>query len=136
VDGEGRAYVTGFTASADFPTTPDAHDSSHNGGNDAFVATFDRFSTLAYSTFLGGTGGDAGIAVAVGADRKRAYVTGSTSSADFAGKNDRPAGAKETWISELEDIATPADRRRHGEEPATRSLGAGPGCARPASTRR
>ena len=38
VDGQGRAYVTGFTASADFPTTPDAHDPSHNGGNDAFVA--------------------------------------------------------------------------------------------------
>ena len=38
---------------------------------------------LVHSTFLGGTGSDAGIAVAVGADRKRAFVTGSTSSADF-----------------------------------------------------
>ena len=35
------------------------------------------------STFLGGTGNDAGIAVAVGADRKRTYVTGSTASPDF-----------------------------------------------------
>ena len=32
-----RAYVTGFTASADFPTTPGAFDTSYNGGGDAFV---------------------------------------------------------------------------------------------------
>jgi hypothetical protein len=35
------------------------------------------------STFLGGIGNDVGNAVAVGDDRKRAYVTGSTSSTEF-----------------------------------------------------
>ena len=29
---EGRAYVTGFTLSDDFPTTPGAFDTTHNGG--------------------------------------------------------------------------------------------------------
>ena len=29
---EGRAYVTGFTDSADFPTTPGAFDTTFNGG--------------------------------------------------------------------------------------------------------
>jgi hypothetical protein len=35
--GDGRAYVTGFTTSADFPTTPGAFDTSFNGNTDAFV---------------------------------------------------------------------------------------------------
>ncbi len=40
VDGSGAAYVTGWTASLDFPSTLDAYDTSYNGnGNgDAFVA--------------------------------------------------------------------------------------------------
>jgi hypothetical protein len=39
-------------------------------------------SALAYSTFLGGTGGDSGDSIAV--DRSgTAYVTGGASSADF-----------------------------------------------------
>jgi len=37
VDGAGSAYVTGQTLSSDFPTTAGAFDTSHNGGNDAFV---------------------------------------------------------------------------------------------------
>jgi beta-propeller repeat-containing protein len=37
VDGSGRAYVTGFTTSADYPTTPNAFDTSFNGVRDAFV---------------------------------------------------------------------------------------------------
>ena len=37
VGGRGRAYVTGFTNSADYPTTPGAFDTSFNGDTDAFV---------------------------------------------------------------------------------------------------
>jgi hypothetical protein len=35
--GDGRAYVTGFTTSADYPTTPGSFDTSFNGDTDAFV---------------------------------------------------------------------------------------------------
>ena len=75
--------VTGTTASADYPTTAQAHDGTYNRGGDAFVATFDRFSALAYSTFLGGTASDGASGIAVDEKGKLAYVTGSTASADF-----------------------------------------------------
>ena len=58
VDGEGRAYVTGHTNSADYPTTPGAFDTTFNGNrqSDAFVTKLNASgSALAYSTFLGGT---------------------------------------------------------------------------------
>ncbi|KPL18083.1 MAG: hypothetical protein AMJ92_09575, partial [candidate division Zixibacteria bacterium SM23_81] len=38
VDGSGSAYVTGYTASSDFPTTAGAFDGTHNGDKDLFVA--------------------------------------------------------------------------------------------------
>jgi len=37
VDGSDVAYVTGWTRSSDFPTTPDAFDITYNGSDDAFV---------------------------------------------------------------------------------------------------
>jgi hypothetical protein len=59
VDGSGSAYVTGITASADFPTTPGAFDDTYHGGSwwgDAFVAKFNSTGdTLVYATYLGGT---------------------------------------------------------------------------------
>jgi hypothetical protein len=38
VDGAGNAYVTGFTQSTDFPTTPGAFQTTRQGGQNAFVA--------------------------------------------------------------------------------------------------
>jgi hypothetical protein len=40
VDAAGSAYVTGWTASGNFPTTPGAFDATYNGGGDAFVTKF------------------------------------------------------------------------------------------------
>ncbi|MBX2999162.1 MAG: SBBP repeat-containing protein [Caldilineaceae bacterium] len=83
VDGSGAAYVTGVTTSSDFPTTPGALDTTHNGSGDAFVVKLvPNGTSLAYATFLGGHGDDYGNAIAV--DRNgAAYVTGLAVSRDF-----------------------------------------------------
>jgi hypothetical protein len=91
VDTSGHAYVTGTTASADFPTTTGALQPAFAGpgatidgiGGDAFVTKFDPTgSTLVYSTYLGGSGPDVGSGIAVDADGN-AYVTGRAGSTNF-----------------------------------------------------
>jgi RimJ/RimL family protein N-acetyltransferase len=80
----GRAYVTGTTNSANYPTTRGVFDRTFNGGfQDAFVTKLNASgSALAYSTFLGGTDFDEGADIAVDG-KGRAYVTGVTNSADY-----------------------------------------------------
>jgi hypothetical protein len=86
VDARGQAYVVGSTSSADFPTQkalqPDRGDNVPWFG-DAFVAKLNvAGSVLVYSTYLGGSGYDAGSSIAV--DRRgQVYVTGLTLSDDF-----------------------------------------------------
>jgi hypothetical protein len=82
VDGRSRAYVTGDTLSANYPTTRGAFDTTL-GRPDAFVTKFNASgSALAYSTFLGGTESDSGEDIAVDG-KGRAYVTGLTNSPDY-----------------------------------------------------
>jgi hypothetical protein len=82
VDGSDCAYVTGGTTSSDFPTYY-AYDASYNIGSDCFVTKLSAAgNSLIYSTYLGGSLGEEGAAIAV--DRSAcAYVTGSTTSTDF-----------------------------------------------------
>ncbi|MBV8857913.1 MAG: VCBS repeat-containing protein [Acidobacteria bacterium] len=77
----GSAYVVGTTASSDFPAV-NARQAALAGSTDAYVVKLDANGNTVYSTYLGGASGDQGAGVAVGADGS-AYVTGSTSSADF-----------------------------------------------------
>jgi hypothetical protein len=81
----GDAYVTGFTYSADFPTTtnPDAFQLTYGGNEDAFITHLNSSGDkLVYSSYLGGHGADFGQAVAVDGSGN-AYVTGATQSPDF-----------------------------------------------------
>jgi Beta-propeller repeat len=84
VDATGAAYVTGNTASTNFPTTAGAFQTAHGGGfYDAFVTKLNPAgSGLVYSTYLGGSGDEYGQAIAVDA-AGAAYVTGNTSSTNF-----------------------------------------------------
>jgi YD repeat-containing protein len=84
VDANGSAYVTGFTASTNFPTTSGAFQGTLSGTNDAFVTKFNPAgNALMYSTYLGnGVSPTEGVAVAVDV-AGNAYVTGQTSSSSF-----------------------------------------------------
>ena len=81
-DAAGNAYVTGYTASTNFPLQ-----SPFRGSNaasvDAFVTKLNPVgSALVYSTYLGGSATDYGTAIAVDSSGN-AYVTGIVTSDDF-----------------------------------------------------
>jgi hypothetical protein len=89
VDTDGNAYVTGSTTSANFPIVHSlpAPNNAFQGASTAFVSklSFDSATStlsLAYSTYLGGSGGDSGTGIAVDA-LGNAYVTGQTGSLNF-----------------------------------------------------
>lgn len=82
VDASGNAYVTGQTASSNFPITPGGFQAAVRGV-DAFVMKINGAGTTrVYSTPLGGGGADQGNAITIDAGG-RAYVAGFTASADF-----------------------------------------------------
>ena len=82
IDSGGNAYVTG-EAGAGFPVTPGAFQTSFNGAREAIVTKLNSTGTaLVYSTFLGGSGDDAGFDIAVN-PAGNAYVTGFTDSLTF-----------------------------------------------------
>jgi uncharacterized protein (TIGR03437 family) len=83
VDSAGAVYVTGETASSDFPTVGAMQPAFAGGAGDIFVTKLNADGgSLAYSTYLGGTGEDVAYGVAVdGAGN--AYLTGGTTSTDL-----------------------------------------------------
>jgi hypothetical protein len=83
VDSSGNAYVTGFTESTDFRTTPGALQETFGGDGDAFVSKLNPTgSALVYSSYLGGSSGDSSTSIAIDATGN-AYVVGETISTDF-----------------------------------------------------
>ena len=86
VDGSGNAYITGITFSSDFPTLNPVQ-ASFGGDRDVFVAKLNASgSTLAYSTYLGGSGRDESRDIAVDGSGN-AYITGLTVSSNFPTQN-------------------------------------------------
>lgn len=85
-DNTGVAYVTGLTYSTDFPTVGGPLQASFGGAGDAFVAKVNTGLTggpsLAYSTYLGGTGLDQGNGIALDSlgGTGNIYVAGTTNS--------------------------------------------------------
>lgn len=90
VDSTGSAYVTGYTASANFPTTAGSFQTTCGGGTSCTTTHINAFvtklnstgSALVYSTYLGGSTKDYGYGIAVDADGD-AFIVGTTYSLDF-----------------------------------------------------
>jgi len=82
VDAAGNAYVTGDTSSTNFPVEK-AFQKALGGMFDGFALKLSADgSKLLYSTYIGGSQGDRGYAIAVDASAN-AYITGYTYSTDF-----------------------------------------------------
>jgi PKD repeat protein/methionine-rich copper-binding protein CopC len=79
IDKNDNIYITGRTASSDFPITSGAYQTSIAGGADVFVTKFNSAGSLAYSTYLGGNDTDNGNSVAVDSNGN-AYIGGQTKS--------------------------------------------------------
>ncbi len=83
IGSSGNLYVTGWTESADFPTTPEAYDTTYNGNRDAFISKFDSsLETLLSSTYLGGIDWDSANSLTIDGNGD-VFVIGRTRSSDF-----------------------------------------------------
>ncbi|PYX63240.1 MAG: hypothetical protein DMG74_17815 [Acidobacteria bacterium] len=105
-DSKGNAYVTGSSASANFPTTAGAlQTKTRSTDTTAFVAKLNAAGTaLMYSTYLGGSNSDLGRAIAVN-EKGEAFVAGATYSSDFpttAGAVQRMSGGgRDAFVARL-----------------------------------
>ncbi|HLJ95048.1 MAG TPA: SBBP repeat-containing protein [Gemmataceae bacterium] len=103
VDLLGRAYVTGETSSADFPTV-NAFQANLAGFENAFVTCLDGSGQPVYSTYLGGSVADYGFGIATDPSGN-IDVSGSTYSADFPTLNAfqaNLAGLENAFVASLD----------------------------------
>src|SRR5947209_10911140 len=124
----GNAYITGSTTSSDFviPTGTTPFQSANKGGGDAFVAKFGNPSTsstttsnvpLVYFSYLGGSGTDVGLGIAIDS-LQGARVTGWTNSGDFPLGSGTPiqsglAGGVDAFISRIDTSVQSATAPGH-----------------------
>jgi hypothetical protein len=86
IDSYGNVYVMGETESTNFPGTTGGAQPSYGGGNyDAFVTKFNSsLTSILQSTYLGGSGHDEPISMALDSSGN-IYVAGGTNSTNFPG---------------------------------------------------
>ena len=93
VDASGSVYIVGATdsdetvgATGGFTLAGASYDTTYNGAGDVFLVRFNAAGTLVYSTYLGGSSGDAASASDVRASRTTGgvvYIVSDTNSANF-----------------------------------------------------
>ena len=112
VAGNGDTFIAGTTMSRNFPSSEDAVQPVHGGGqSDAFLVRLNPEGQIAYASYLGGSGDDYARAVATEASGGVA-VAGYTSSVDFPLRNPlQPAlrGEDDAFVVRLVEPAAPAD---------------------------
>ncbi len=83
LDNSGNPCVASFSSSNNFPTTAGAYDQSYNGAQDAVIFKLNsNLTQMVWSTYLGGTGNDAGFGLKLNSV-DMVYVTGGTQSSNF-----------------------------------------------------
>ncbi len=116
IDSNDNIFISGYTQSTDFPTTPGAYDESYNGTNNvnAFVTKLDSDGTyLMYSTFLGGSGSEFN-SESVQISDYNLVLVGRTNSPDFpvtkgAYDTKAPSGTNNKgYITELSLLSPPS----------------------------
>ncbi|MCB9892302.1 MAG: hypothetical protein H6833_11680 [Planctomycetes bacterium] len=120
-DNAGRIVLTGFTESRDLATTAGSLAPSFRGGTrDAFVAWVDLtagMNGLVYGTFLGGTGDETGLALAV-TPLSVAHVGGQTTSTNFpvtsAGYQLTQQGVSDGFLVEIDPGVAGSQALRYG----------------------
>jgi hypothetical protein len=110
VDATQCAYIAGFTRSTNFPRFG-AQQTAHGGGQDAFLAKLAQGGrALVYSTLLGSTGNEVGLAVAVDSTGA-AYLAGTTGSTAFPRvnpfQNTYGGAVSDGFLAKYEPYATP-----------------------------
>ena len=104
VDSDGAPYLTGGTDSTDYPIQNPLQ-ATLRGGSDLFVTKFNSAGTaILYSTFLGGTGQDVAMGLALDPSRN-IYLTGYTYSTDYPTQNPLQAtkvGSADVFVTEVE----------------------------------
>ena len=120
VDPMGNAFVTGQTASKNFPvagtfTSTNAYQTNLAGKIDAFVAAFDSTgATNFFSIFLGGTSYDFGQGIALDPSGN-AYIVGRTQSSKFPTTNAVPGSAfggnRDAFVTKLLTSSLPLSAR-------------------------
>jgi len=99
VDSLGDIFVAGGTASANFPVVS-AYQNTIKGSQDAFVVKISYTGTVAFSTYLGGSGGGPQQASAIALDSAgNPYIAGVTTSTNFP----VTSGALQTAIAGLQN---------------------------------
>jgi len=84
VDSFGQPYVVGETDSTNFPTRF-PYQAAKSGLRDAFSFKLSASGTTTFSTYIGGSGDDRGLAIAV-SGTLTPYITGCTTSTNFPTK--------------------------------------------------
>src|SRR5262249_19178808 len=107
-DASGNVYVTGQTASGNFPTTAGVFKRTLSGPADAFVAKLNPNGTLAFSTYLGGSGDEYGFGIGTDSS-SNIYVCGYTTSSNFPTVGPLQAtlaGAHDFFVTKLNPTGT------------------------------
>jgi len=95
---DGDLRISGHTWSFNFEGRSN---SFHGGLRDAFVASVSDTGVLNWMMYLGGTGNDNGVGIACDASGNT-FVTGTTTSTDFAGRTNSYHGSIDSFVAKLD----------------------------------